>query len=35
LFDAKNINSGPICTMPLPHMVCAGTHATWAQIDEL
>ena len=35
LFDAKNINSGPVCTMPLPHMVCAGTHATWAQIDEL
>ena len=35
LFDAKNINSGPVCTMPLPHMVCAGTHSTWAQIDEL
>ena len=35
LFDAKNINSGPICTMSLPHMVCAGTHATWAQMDEL
>ena len=35
LFDAKNINSGPVCTMSLPHMVCNGTHATWAQIDEL
>ena len=35
LFDAKNISNGPICTLPLPQQICSGTHATWAQMNEL
>ena len=35
LFDAKNISYGPICTLPLPQQICSGTHATWAQMNEL
>lgn len=35
IFDATNISSGPICTLPLPNQVCSGTHATWAQMTEI
>jgi carotenoid cleavage dioxygenase len=35
LFDAKNIEHGPVCEIPLPHHICSGTHATWAQKNEL
>ena len=35
LFDAKNINNGPICSMTLPQQICSGTHGTWAQINEI
>ena len=35
LFDAKNIEQGPICNIPLPHQICSGTHATWAQKIDL
>ena len=35
LFDAKNIEQGPICDIPLPHQICSGTHATWAQKSDL
>ena len=35
IFDATNITSGPICTLKLPHQVCSGTHATWAQMNEI
>ena len=35
MFDAKNIEIGPICEIPLPHQVCSGTHATWAQKSNL
>lgn len=30
LIDAKNIAAGPICTIILPHQICSGTHACWA-----
>ncbi|OUS28601.1 apocarotenoid-15,15'-oxygenase [Gammaproteobacteria bacterium 45_16_T64] len=30
LVDAKNIEAGPVCRIILPHRVCSGTHATWA-----
>jgi len=35
LFDAANIANGPICTLPLPQQICSGTHATWAQMNEI
>lgn len=35
LFDAKNIQNGPICSMRLPQQICSGTHATWAQMSEI
>jgi carotenoid cleavage dioxygenase len=35
LFDAKNIEQGPVCDIPLPHQICSGTHATWAQKSDL
>jgi DNA-binding transcriptional MocR family regulator len=35
LFNAKDIVSGPICSIPLPQQVCSGTHATWAQMNEI
>ena len=35
LFDAKNITKGPICSMLLPQQICSGTHATWAQMNEI
>ena len=35
IFDATNITIGPICTLELPHQVCSGTHATWAQMNEI
>ena len=28
--DAKNIEAGPVCEIFLPHRICSGTHATWA-----
>ncbi len=30
LVDAKNIEAGPVCTIVLPHRICSGTHAAWA-----
>lgn len=35
IFDAKNIEQGPVCQIILPHRICSGTHATWAQGHEL
>lgn len=35
ILDAKNIDKGPICTIILPHRICSGTHATWADAEEL
>jgi carotenoid cleavage dioxygenase len=30
LFDAKHIQDGPVCRIALPHKLCSGTHACWA-----
>jgi carotenoid cleavage dioxygenase len=30
LVDAQNIEAGPVCRIILPHRICSGTHATWA-----
>jgi len=30
LVDAKDIEAGPVCRIMLPHRICSGTHATWA-----
>lgn len=35
LIDAKNISAGPVCTIILPHRICSGTHATWANAEQL
>ncbi len=28
--DALDIEAGPVCRIILPHRICSGTHATWA-----
>ncbi len=30
VLDAQDIEAGPICQIILPHRICSGTHATWA-----
>ena len=30
IIDAANFDAGPICRIILPHRICSGTHATWA-----
>ena len=30
VLDAKDIDRGPVCRIRLPHRICAGTHAAWA-----
>jgi carotenoid cleavage dioxygenase-like enzyme len=30
LVDAKEVEAGPVCRIILPHRICSGTHATWA-----
>ena len=35
VFDAKDLEQGPVCRIVLPHRICSGTHATWAQASEL
>jgi len=35
ILDAKNIEAGPVCQIILPHRICSGTHAVWAQASEL
>lgn len=30
LLDAKHIEDGPVCRIALPHKLCSGTHACWA-----
>lgn len=35
LIDAKNIEAGPVCRIILPHRICSGTHATWADGPSL
>lgn len=33
--DAKDIESGPVCRIILPHRISSGTHACWASHDEI
>lgn len=35
VFDARELEQGPVCRIVLPHRICSGTHATWAQASEL
>jgi len=35
LIDAKNIEAGPVCRIILPHRICSGTHATWADGETI
>jgi carotenoid cleavage dioxygenase len=35
ILDAKNIDAGPVCQIILPHRICSGTHAVWADAEEL
>ena len=30
ILDAQNIKDGPVARIILPHRICSGTHATWA-----
>ena len=30
LLDARRIQDGPVCRIALPHKLCSGTHAVWA-----
>jgi carotenoid cleavage dioxygenase len=30
LIDAKRLEDGPVCRIALPHKLCSGTHAVWA-----
>jgi carotenoid cleavage dioxygenase len=31
LLDASRIQDGPVCRIALPHKLCSGTHAVWAE----
>jgi len=35
ILDAQNIEAGPVCHIILPHRICSGTHAVWAEASEL
>ncbi|MEO8812072.1 MAG: carotenoid oxygenase family protein [Caulobacteraceae bacterium] len=35
LLDAARIEEGPVCRIALPHKLCSGTHAVWANRAEL
>ena len=35
IIDAQELAAGPVCRIILPHRICNGTHAIWAQGDEL
>jgi len=35
LIDAKDIAAGPVCRIMLPHRICSGTHATWADGETI
>ena len=35
LIDAKDMDAGPICRIQLPHRICAGTHAAWANGEDI
>ncbi|MEM9171208.1 MAG: carotenoid oxygenase family protein [Pseudomonadota bacterium] len=35
ILDARAIEDGPLCRIILPHRICSGTHAVWADAEEL
>ena len=35
IVDAKNVGSGPVARIILPHRISSGTHAVWASHDEI
>ncbi|WP_168582708.1 carotenoid oxygenase family protein [Gephyromycinifex aptenodytis] len=35
IFDAADIEAGPICTVVLPERIAAGTHACWVEGDRM
>ena len=35
LYDANDFGAGPVCQIILPHRICSGTHATWAQSEDI
>ncbi|MFN2099880.1 carotenoid oxygenase family protein [Altererythrobacter sp. MF3-039] len=35
ILDAKDIEAGPVCRIILPERICAGTHSTWANADDI
>jgi len=35
LLDARRLEAGPVCRIALPHKLCSGTHACWADRDAL
>jgi carotenoid cleavage dioxygenase len=35
LLDAAHIEDGPVCRIALPHKLCSGTHACWADRDYI
>jgi carotenoid cleavage dioxygenase len=35
VFDARHIEAGPVCRIPIPHRIPAGFHATWMSGAEL
>ncbi len=34
ILDARDISKGPVCQIILPHRICSGTHAVWADAHE-
>ena len=34
ILDARDITADPICRIMLPHRICSGTHAVWAEAAE-
>ncbi len=35
LIDAKDIEAGPVCRIILPHRISSGTHAVWANGEDI
>jgi carotenoid cleavage dioxygenase len=35
LLDARRIEAGPVCRIALPHKLCSGSHACWANRDQI
>lgn len=35
LLDAARIQDGPVCRVALPHKLCSGTHAFWAEREQV